>query len=149
MDLFAKLIQELSTHLEIPLTADDQDSCAILVENTVLIKVEMSRRENQILLGCSLGEIPPGKYREELLKVALKENGANYPNLGILGFNPHKSELILFDQLNASTLNGEALAHYFQIFLDIALKWNKAIVSGVYPDSLRGLSAEKEINVIR
>lgn len=145
IDPFEQLIQELSHHLDVPLHLQEKDSCAILVNELLVVQIELTKDLQKVLLGSHLGEVAPGKYREELLKEALKYNHRNYPDLGILGFEPSSKQLALFDTIGLDKLNGEILAAYFPIFVERAKLWQEALRKGSYPSMIHPAFSEPNL----
>ncbi|MEL7431508.1 MAG: CesT family type III secretion system chaperone [Chlamydiota bacterium] len=148
MNPFQELLQGLAEEIGIPIQGDNSDSCALLVSDHLMVQVELAKSGEQVILGAHLGELVPGKYREELLKRALKENGRSYPHLGILGYSAPANQLALFDQMRLSVLNGEVLGQLFQIFVEKALAWQSAIRDSAYPEEI-SLPEPDETFVIR
>lgn len=136
IDPFAELLTELGGYLGTPLNPDDFDSCAIVVNDSLLVQLEMQQEGEKLIMGTKLGLLQPGKYRVEFLKMALKANHSNYPDLGILGYHPRDHLLALYDAIRLSILSGETLFHYFNFFVAKAVRWQEAIGSGRSPDEL-------------
>ncbi|MEM8628526.1 MAG: CesT family type III secretion system chaperone [Chlamydiota bacterium] len=133
---FPELLQALAQHLNLPLKEDSQGSCSLLVEQTLLVQLEMSRDEAHLFFGARLGSLSPGRYREEMLELALRENGRSYPHLGILGYSTGANELAFFDALRLDIFPAEAISYAFQIFVEKALIWHRAIERGTYPEEI-------------
>lgn len=127
-DLFGTILQELGKLLEIPdLHPDRNHSCLIKLKNGQSIQLELDRGGHFLILGADLGEVPPGKYRENLFKEALKANEMPYPLHGILAYSKKSEHLILFEKLYARELNGEKVFAALTPFAEKALIWEEAL----------------------
>ncbi len=132
--LFEALLEELGKTLKISdLHPDRNNSCLISLPNKLKLQLEMDSHAQNILLGCDLGPIPPGRYRENVFKEALKSNGLSGPNHGTVAFSQKTEHIILFKYLNVKDLTGEKIADAIGPFTEKALKWKTALEHGEVP----------------
>lgn len=133
-DLLGALLQELAKALKIAaLSPDSNNSCLVKLASGLQIQIELDRTGEFLILGSDLGEVPPGKYRENLFKEALKANDADHPIHGILAFSKKTEHLVLFEKISIKDLNGAAIAEEIAPFAEKGLMWENAIKRGEIP----------------
>lgn len=135
-DMLEALLSDIGRSLKIPdLHPDRNNSCLIDLPEPVNIKIqlEMHARTNDFLLGCDLGPVPPGRYRENLFREALKANGLPYPQHGILAYSAKTDHLILWETFNLRDLTGERIADEITPFVEKAKMWKEAMEKGEMP----------------
>jgi len=126
---FEQLLQELSDKIDISLKVDDNEACAILYDEKITVQLEMDNDEENILVTCSIIELPPGKFRENVLKEALKENN-KYPYLASFGYFYDDNCLAAFNYLNFANLNAQILFDYLNVFSEMCFTYHEAITNG-------------------
>jgi Tir chaperone protein (CesT) family len=133
-DFFGVFLQELGSTLEIKdLRPDSNNSCLISLKNGVQIQLELDRSRQFLVIGSDLGAVPPGRYRENLFREALKTNGMPYPLYGILSYSKKTDHLILFHKSPIGEINGEKIASFITLFAEKALVWKNAVSSNEIP----------------
>ncbi len=125
-EVFEELIENLGKALGIALKVDRKGHCILLVEEKIKIQIEKEQRGEGYLLGAMLGSLPPGKYREEVLKNSLKENHF-YPKVGSLAYNVHNDQLVLFHFVKEKHVSANAFSEIFSSFAAKALSWKQAL----------------------
>lgn len=133
MTPFEDIINELGSEMGINLKPDSHESCKLEFVEGVSIQIDLAGNADQVLIGCELGKLAPGTYRERIFKQALCVNGLSKEPRGVLAFSEKKSALIFFQFLPLSSLNGEKLFHFTQLFLENAKVWIEALKSGNVP----------------
>ena len=129
MDRFQELLWDLGALIEVPLHIDKNHACRLLLDETLPIQMELSEERGELLIGAFLGEIPPGRFRENVLKESLKVNGAAHP-FGTFAYIDKINTLVLHTFLPAETVSGETLAAFLEGFIAEAKTWQEAISSG-------------------
>ncbi|MBI3508486.1 MAG: CesT family type III secretion system chaperone [Chlamydiia bacterium] len=129
-DRFEELLQELGRIFQLPLHVDKIGACSIMIPPHPAIQLQLDETQEHLLLFSKIVEIVPGKFRENVLCDALKANALTDPRPGILGYIGKSNELALYQKYRASFLNGERLASYIGLFLEMALAWKVAIEHG-------------------
>lgn len=128
MNPFEQYLEELSSHLGIPLQAEKGYICKLAIDGTLRVHLEHEPEQNRILIAAFLGEIPPGKFREDLLKEGLKAN--HLPNRqGTFAYSGKNNNLVYFSyffESEPSSLLGEKLSQ----FIATAKTWKKALETG-------------------
>lgn len=134
MTPFEDLIQALSRVMDIPLRADNHQSCLITFHDDELaIQIDLDSQADRILVGSQLGRITPGIYRMRLFTEALRANGAASNPQGILAFSEKNDTLVLFQFLDLAWLTGEKLYDFLQLFKEHAALWKTALTTGDVP----------------
>ncbi|MEM8727224.1 MAG: CesT family type III secretion system chaperone [Chlamydiota bacterium] len=129
MDKFQQLLWDLGELIELPLHSDKNRACNLLLDENLEIQIQMDKNEENLLICAFLGEISPGKFRENVLKDALKVNGQYCP-FGSLAFYERKNMLLLHQFLAAEKLNGETLVARLEAFIEEAEEWRQALANG-------------------
>lgn len=132
MDRFDELLNELGKVLGVALHIDKHNACRLNINNFIHIQLEQDIMKDRVLFACYLCDIPPGKFREIVLKEALKANYI-YPRLGTFAYAERNNKLTLFDYLPIPGLNGEKMASFLFQFIEKASTWKQAVESGTTP----------------
>lgn len=132
--IFETLLEETGKVLKIPdLHPDQNNSCLVRLPNGLNIQIEMDPYQQGIILGCDLGPIPSGKYRENVFREALKINGQKAPHHGVLSFSNKTEHMVLYELLPLKDLTGEKIADAITPFSEKALLWKEALAKGETP----------------
>lgn len=124
MNPFEELLKELSVLLGIGLHVDKNGACKLLFENTFHIQIEYNSSRQALLIASFIGEIPPGKFRENLLKDALKAN-CPFPQDGILGYSERNNQLTLSQWIPLRELSAQKLHDLLQTCMNKVKVWHK------------------------
>jgi hypothetical protein len=135
MDLLESVLQEFGHVIHIPnLKADEHHSCEIVLPNKgPRIQLELDKNEEFLVFGCEFSFIPPGRYRENLFKIALQSNSLPPPRTGDFAFSKKAEKLVLFTKIPIKNINGEKVAAIWGPFSEKAILWNHAIKEGEVP----------------
>jgi hypothetical protein len=135
MSYFHDLMHQVGASLGLPATLepDKRESCAIQVDKGLRLYLELSPTQDEVVIGCQLGEVPPGPYGTKLLQEALKANGAMTPHSGVLAYSTHAQQLVLFDKVPLADAQADELVSAVQKMLPRARQWHDAIASGQLP----------------
>src|SRR4051812_7633992 len=101
---FGAILKEFENFFQCSLNPDENDSCLVQMGIGVTLQIELDRY-GLILVGCRLGTLHMGRYRDGLMREALKSNGLMPPSTGVFGFSQKSSQLILFMRLNPHLLS--------------------------------------------
>ena len=132
-DKFDNLIQELGTALKIKLKPDKNNACLLRFKNGMQIQLEADSRSEKLILASDLGQIPQGRYRENIFREALKANGLPPPRNGIFAYSKKNESLVLCDSISLEELTGTKLADYLHSFIQKGELWKNAITRGEVP----------------
>ena len=142
---FDEIVRELSEEIDTPLEVDVMNALSIQIDDKLLLQMQFDDYKDQLLLALTIGEVPPGKFREKVLLHALKANGI-FPNVGSFGYREETNELILCDFIPFEDLSGKKLAEHLGGFIDTAQEWDKALSSGDLGGLLPKSKTNKEEN---
>ena len=129
MDRFQELLWDLGEIVNVPFHVDKHRACRILLEEKLAVHMEITQEGESLLIGALLGEIPPGRFRENGLNESLKVNAIPNP-LGSFSYIEKTNTLVLQNFLALDTLNGEKLAQFLDDFIREAESWREAISQG-------------------
>lgn len=127
-EFFEEYIQKLGQALETSLHAEKGYLCKIRIDGSLRVQIEHEPAEERILIASFLCELPPGKFREDLLKEALKANDA-LDLLGIFAYSSKNNSLTYFLYLS-DKIQFEEFSQSFLQWLEVAKKWKSAVETG-------------------
>lgn len=129
---FGAILKMFETFFKCPLEPDTNDSCLIKVGQSLSIQVELDRY-GQLLIGCRLGVLAAGRYRETLIRETLKSNESTLPSTGVFAFSPKSHQLILFLKTDPNSLTIHDISTLMPPFISKAKQWAQAIAKGETP----------------
>jgi len=129
-DRFQELLNELGRVFHLALNIDKHNACSIQVQEHLIVQLQLDMSQENLFLFAKIIEIPPGKFRENVLREALKANALPDPRVGILGYMAASNHLVLFQRYPLEMLNGERLSGFLGAFLEYGDAWHKAVSSG-------------------
>lgn len=128
-DRFSELLSELGSIFQMSLSQDRYNACSIQIP-PITIQMELDGSGENLILFAKIIEIPPGKFRENVLTEALKANALADPRTGIFGYIANTNHLALHQTYPLELLSGEKLSGLFGAFYETAESWHSAIQSG-------------------
>lgn len=133
-DLFESLLQEIGKEYHLTLKADQNNSCLFNLPNGLSIQMEIDPKNEFYIIGSDLGEVPIGKYRENLFLAALKTNAFPPPQIGAFAYSRQKNHLVLHAMIPLPEITGEKILNILRPFLEKAWVWKSAITNGEIPE---------------
>lgn len=127
---FERVIDELALEMGLPLSIDAMGAVTLLIQSKLRVTIEPDRHEDFIILESFLGIIPPGAYRERVLKEALIYNNQVFPNGPVIGYFPQQAQLILFEKPSLIEFKVKEFAAVLTQFMNVALFWKEGLESG-------------------
>lgn len=132
-DAFGLILQELGTALKIGgLKPDANNSCLIKFPQ-ISIQLELDSGAQNLILCSNFPQIPPGKYRENVFREALKANGLPYPHAGDFAYSKQADHLVLMKSIPLKELTGEKVFQILTPFMQRAIDWNESLSRGEIP----------------
>lgn len=131
-DRFQKLLDELGALVEQPLHPDKNQACTLNIDYHLNVQLKMDLLQERLLVATFVGEVPPGRFREEVFKAALKSNH-HMPRTAILAYTAKNNQLLAFDYLPLASLNAESLAKYLEQLGPFLNEWRKGMETGQLP----------------
>lgn len=141
MDRFQEILRQLGEELHIPLHPDKHHVCRLNIQNLYHVQIEFEEAKERLLMMSFICEVPPGKFREIVLKEALRFN-ATFPRLGTLAYSDRNNRLALFQYVGPLEFSGPKLATSLTKFIEKMEDWKRALDQGRTPDL--GLPASKK-----
>lgn len=129
-DRFEELLAELGKTLNIALKSDKNHFCTLQIQPELLVQFQTDAAFEKLLIISKVAEIPPGKFRENVLREALKANGQKDPKVGVFAYISQTNHLVLFQRYPFDLLNGTRLAELLGPFIETIENWKTAIASG-------------------
>lgn len=130
---FGALLKEFGSFFNCELEPDENNSCLLNLGVGIALQIELDRY-GMLLVGSRLGPVHMGRYRENLIRQALKSNEATPPSSGVLGFSNKSNQLILFAKFDPQRLNQHQITTMLPLFINKAKMWKEAIEKGEVPD---------------
>src|SRR3990167_7864279 len=131
MDRLDTLLKELSILLDLSLHTDARGVSAFSVNDRLKVQIELDPGGEKVLVVCSICEIHPGKFRENVLREALKENNEPPPDKGIFAYLARTNSLILFEYLFLHEMTGLKMADFLAEFIEKGEAWYNAVLAGL------------------
>lgn len=136
-DAFGQILHELGQLLKLKdLHADSNNSCLIKFKNGLQVQIEPDRRGDCLILGCDIGVIPPGRYRENIFREALKANGFTPPKAFHFAYSRKSDKLVLMAFLLLRHINGQKVYEQLLILIKQGESWKEALTRGEVPSHL-------------
>lgn len=129
IDQFEALLIDLGKILGISLAPDRFGACSIEIA-PLTVQLEPDEKGEHLILFSTIVELPPGKFRENVLQEALKTNGEKEPRPGVLGYVAPKNLLSLHQRYPLRILTAEILSGILGGFLEMAESWFEAVNTG-------------------
>lgn len=129
MNKFEELITELGDIVGVGLHAEKGRICKLNINGVMHVSIEYDETKDMILLGCLIVDLPPGRFRETVLKETLRINNTE-PRIGTFAYSERNNKLILFTYLSFTSLSPEKLNEKLNAFMETADDWRSAIDSG-------------------
>ncbi|CDZ80696.1 Tir chaperone protein (CesT) [Candidatus Rubidus massiliensis] len=131
---FSNILNDLAPLLGIPeLTLDEKNACVIEFNKEIKIQLEILKDHSGLLIATKIGTVPPGKFRENLFKEALKVNNIPPPRKGVFAFSKKNDLLILYDKVFLKNLQIDQLAKKIIKMQETAKVWKDALEKGEVP----------------
>lgn len=132
MDRFAILLADLGSLINVPLHPDAKRACRLNIDGKLHLQMQDEPEKDRILVATMIGDVPPGKFRENILRETLKENSL-YPRFATLGYAERSNKLALFSHVYYPGLHGNSMADFLEAFIEKSLAWKTALETGVLP----------------
>ena len=129
MNKFEELIIQLGEIVNVGLHAERGRICKLNINGVLHVHIEYDETKDMILLACFVADLPPGKFRENVLKEAMRIN-STYPRLGSFAYSERNNKLAFFDYLSFTSLRADKLNDKLNMFIEKADEWRTSIDSG-------------------
>ena len=130
MTPFEEILKDLGNMFHLTLHVDHSNACSIQIQSGLIVQIQLDEMQENLWIFSKLAELPPGKFREDVLQEALIPNHLPDPRAAIFGYIALTNELALFQKYPIAALDGENLAGIVGAFLEMGRLWQTAIVEG-------------------
>ena len=132
-DRFGALIQELSSVFHIPISPDAHNACRIEYPDSMSLTLEPDPLGELLMVVIEISKPGDGKFRENILKEALRSNGLPFPRIGTFCYSHKKEFLLLTEQIPFEDLSGQRLFEQLESLLEKGRLWKESIEHGELP----------------
>ena len=129
IDRFEEILNELGAEFNISLHPDRKGACTLNINEILHVQLECDAHQENLLLASFICDLPPGKYRENILRDALKANSP-FPSNGTLSYSDRNNKLVVFANLRLPSLTGTKLAEFLALFVDKVNNWRIGVETG-------------------
>ena len=129
-DPFEELIRQLSDSLGLTLRVDKNHACSLKIHEDLSIQIQTDSAQEKILIASFVAELPPGRFRQNVLSEALKTNNLPDPRTAVFGYLTANNQLTMHQRYPLALLDGAKLAVLVANFIDYAQLWHNAIRQG-------------------
>lgn len=144
MNPFLDILYRLSHLTGVKLFPDAHNACKIVLKDGLCFQLEPDIPQENLIIGCQIVEIPPGSFREQVLKHALADNFESKPLFGTLCYISKTNELALYDKIALQYLKEDFLLDYLSALADKARLWKESIQNNrPGPNLLKGPKDDK------
>lgn len=133
-DRFSELLAELGKILGLQLIEDKYQACSIQIP-PLTIQLQLDPTQENLILFSKVIDLPPGKFRENVLGEALKANALPDPRIAIFSYIAKTNHLAIFQTYPISVLSGEKLSGIFGAFFELGESWHSSIQGGRIPST--------------
>jgi hypothetical protein len=131
---FESLLKELGQIISIPnLESTSNNNITLTLQGKNNVILEKHKQLPLFIISFDITEIPAGRYRENVLREALKFNGLNKVHAGIFAFSKKSQKLILFDMLPLEEISGEQVHTIMMALSEKVTTWKEALSRGEIP----------------
>ncbi|MCH9620877.1 MAG: hypothetical protein S4CHLAM20_02850 [Chlamydiia bacterium] len=130
MSVFDELIEELSDRLNMDIYPDTKNVVSLLIEKKVKIQIQPDNFDEWLIIGATIAELPPGKFREHILKDSLKANFLTDRHVGALSYMEKNNALMIHLKLPIGSVKIDTVISNIKALTKRAQKWQKAIDGG-------------------
>ena len=132
-DRFGALIEELAAATKMKLAPDSHGSVMIRYKDKLRVYIEPDVLGETVSLLIEIGPPGEGKYRETILREALRANGQPFPRLGTFSYGQKKESLLIFETVPIEDLTGARLSELITQLADKARVWRDSVARGETP----------------
>lgn len=129
MDRFEEALKALGVEWDLPLHPDHNRACLLRMGESCSLQIEYNKSQESLLVAAFIAETPPGKFRENLFKTALKLNH-QAPQTARLSYSDKNNQLALYQQIPLENLSGKALSDLLNQFTEKVVAWKRGVDTG-------------------
>ena len=130
MAIFDELMENLSDILKRDIIPDPNNVINLVIDQTIKVQIEPDSFDEYIYIAAMIEELPPGKFREHILRDALKANYLADINPGTLSYMYKNNMLMLHQKFPLGSLDALKLIDLVKTLVERAKVWKTAINEG-------------------
>ncbi len=129
---FEAILKDFEPFFKCRLQADQNESCLIKMGHGISLQMELNRY-GLLLIGCRIGELPRGRFQDDVIREALKANDFYPPLTGIFGISRKSNSLILYLIIDPHKLDQDKISNLLNPFIAKAKLWSDSVNQGNIP----------------
>jgi Tir chaperone protein (CesT) family len=129
---FESILKDFESFFQCQLQPDANDSCLVKLASGLKVQIEMNSL-GFLIVGCRLGALQMGRFRERVIQESLKANEINAPSTGIFGYSHKSQQLILFLSIDPKGVSSDKISTLIEPFVAKAQLWSDALSKGETP----------------
>ncbi len=129
---FESILKDFEPFFKCRLQADQNESCLVRMGHGISLQMELNRY-GFLLIGCRIGELPRGRFQDDVIKEALKANEFYPPFTGIFGISRKSNNLFLYLLVDPLKLDQDKISNLLNPFIAKAKLWSDSINQGNIP----------------
>lgn len=129
---FESLLRELGEKIQLPLESSSNNNLSLKLKDNEVV-LQKDSKQPFLIISFEIAEIPIGRYRENLLREALKFNALNQLHAGVFAFSKKEQKLILFEMLPFSDISADQVFSIMQLLSEKVTVWKEALNRGNIP----------------
>jgi len=130
MEKFRQILYDFGDLVAEELYIDDQGVCRLFLNEKFPLQLELDQSEEMLIMISSIAEVPPGKFREQVMKEAMKENELMRGKDGVLGYVLQRNMLTFHYQYPLEQVTGTFLADLLETLIPKIEAWYDALARG-------------------
>lgn len=131
---FESLLKELGEKIGISnLESTRNNNITLTLKDKNEVVLQQHKTEPFLIIAFEIAEIPIGRYRENILREALKFNGLNQLHGGAFAFSKKTQRLFLFDMLPFNDLSVDQILTILKTLSERVTQWKEALNRGDIP----------------
>lgn len=129
---FEKVIRDVSEFLQLDLKPDESGAIGLKLRD-FYVQIEPDEKQENLLIFSPIGDVPEGRYREDILEQALRSNAFPPPNLGILCMSKKTGKFYIYESFPMRYVSKEQLFATLPPLLEKVKMWKEALEHAQIP----------------
>ena len=130
MEKFAQILYDLGQLIDEDLFPNEIGACRLNMNEKFSMQMQVDDSGKYLLIITAIAEISPGKYKENVLREALKENERMRGTMGDFGFSDKLGKLMHSTRLLLDEVTGSSLGDELELLVPYIESWYDAIKNG-------------------
>lgn len=145
---FESILKELGEKIGIPnLEPTKNNNITLTLKNKINVTLQLHKDQPLLIISFKIVEIPASRYRENVLREALKFNGLNKQQKGVFAFSKKTQTLILFEMLPLDHISSDQVKTVMMSLSEKAALWKETLNRGEIPSSGAEVQAKSNAGI--